>query len=252
MQLTTLKSALLSFILTSTFIGCGGGSSSSTPSATNIISDTNTTSKVIDNEQDPLLGTSIEYQDLFQLVQTNTTMTALIIDAHGVKGLHLKCGIKDIKTEQYGLFKCNQLPLNIYLGNFKIGTLAKIPKDQIIYTQDILNLPRAATMHPDVTKISMILQSLDEDADLSNGINIIEDSVDLLNNELANYTDIQYISIEDTNNIIDNVIARRKVTDSNVKLTKVTEKEAQINLTKTFSNTPAKSLDITSFHNITL
>jgi hypothetical protein len=107
-------------------------------------------------------------------------------------------------------------------------------------------------MHPDVTKISMILQSLDEDADLSNGINIIEDSVDLLNNELANYTDIQYISIEDTNNIIDNVIARRKVTDSNVKLTKVTEKEAQINLTKTFSNTPAKSLDITSFHNITL
>ena len=253
MQLNTLKLTLIFFIAGSTFIGCGGGSSSSNtaPSITDIISDTNVTSKIIDNVQDPLVGTALEYQDLFQLIKTNTKATAIVIDAHGIEGLHINCEIQDVQTKQYGLFECDNMPLNIYLGNFKIGTLTKIPKDKIIYTQDVLNLPRAATMHPDVTKISMILQSLDEDADLSNGITITQESMDLLDNELENFSDIEHLTIEDTNNVINNVINNRKITNSNVKLTKVTEKEAQINLTEALANTPAKSLDITSFNSIT-
>ena len=251
MQITPL---LISLIIIGTFLGCGGSSSSSTQSAPSVkttVSENNITDQIANKLKDNLTDT-ISYTDLFALIDHNPNKTALILDANGVQGLRIVCNNenKTIFTEQYGLFQCKGETLNIYLGNFKLGSVSKIPKDKVIYTQDILNLPRAATMHPDVTKISMILQSLDEDADLNNGITITQKSIDLLDNELENFNDIQHLTIEDTNNIINNVINNRKTTNSNTELTKVTEKEAQINLTETLAHTPPKNLDITSFNSI--
>jgi len=253
MQITPL---LISLIIIGTFLGCGGSSSSSTQSAPSIkttVSENNITDQISNKLKDNLADT-ISYTDLFTLIDQNPNKTALILDANGVQGLRILCnnGNEAIFTEQYGLFQCKGETLNIYLGNFKLGSVSKIPKDKVIYTQDILNLPRAATMHPDVTKISMILQSLDEDADLSNGIQITQESIDLLDNELSNFTNIEQLSIEDTDNIIDNVISSRKAMNPDSKLQKVSKKEAQINLTTTLANMPAKNLDISSFHSIAL
>ena len=254
MQFNTLKLTLLSFITATSFLGCGEGAGSSTqatPSSANAVPDTNNTSKIINKIQDPLT-TAVSYADLFSLLNKQTDKTGLIIDAHGVEGLTIQCGTNQIPTNQYGLFTCDTFPLSIYLGNFKIGTLTALPKDKIIYTQDILHLPRAATMHPDVTKLSMILQSLDEDADITNGIKLTQESIDLLDNELANFTSIEDLTVENVDNILDSVIASRKADNPEVKLTKVVDKKAQINLTEALANTPAKNLNITSFHSITL
>ena len=251
MQVRTFTITLLSLFIVISFAGCGGDSGSSaqtTPSASNAMPST----KTITTTKNSLSMDSLGYEDLFQLVDNQTDNTALVLNAQGIKGLRVTCGGQETVTGQYGLFTCNTLPLNIYLGDFKIGTLPNIPKDKIIYTQDILHLPRAATMHPDVTKLSMILQSLDEDANLDNGIEITQESMDLLDNELANFKNIQELTIADVSNIIDNVIAARKANDSQVHLTKVTEKEAQINLTEALANTPAKSLNVTSFRSIAL
>ena len=241
MQFHTLRLTLLSFIVATTFVGCGEGSSSSSKSSSPL--------KV----QSPLTtSVTTTYKELFHLLDTQTKETDLVMDAHGVEGLHLTCNTQEATTAQHGLFKCNGTPLTVYLGTFKVGTLSQIPKDRIIYTQDILNLPRAATVHPDVTKLSMILQSLDEDADLNNGINITEDSMNILDNELANFTSIHQLTLDDTNQIIDNVIAERKANNPDVKLHKVSKKEAQINLTEALANTPGSNVDMAAFNSIAL
>ena len=97
-------------------------------------------------------------------------------------------------------------------------------------------------LNPNVTKLSMIFQSLDEDANLKNGIKITPQSISILSNELANFTDVQHLTFDDVENIIDNVIDERKADNVNVKLRKVSKKDAQINLIKAFINSPAESL----------
>jgi len=248
MYLQILKFTLFSFITVAAFTGCGGGSSSSSESSS---STPNTTTQITDRVQSPLTA-STTYQNLFHLLETQTDKTGLVMDAHGVEGLRVTCATQEATTTKNGLFKCEGTPLTIYLGNFKVGTLSQVPKDKIIYTQDILNVPRAATVHPDVTKLSMILQSLDEDADLSNGIEIIKESMNILDNELANFTNIHQLTLDDTNQVIDNVIAQRKANNENVKLHKVSKKEAQINLTEALSNTPGSNVDMATFNSITL
>jgi len=250
MKTSSTKLILLSIISSMMLLGCGeGASSSSSPTKTvqntvdtvtdtthNIVKDTGNT--VTDGQTSVL--PDVAYKDLFSMINTASDKTAIVVDAHGVQGLKVACSSGENKTEQYGLFTCNTFPLSIYIGSFKLGELSKIPDDKIIYTQDILNIARAATMHPDVTKVSMILQSLDEDAQLSNGIEIAQASIDILDNDLANFTNISELTVTDVNNIIDDVIATRKANDPSVKLVKVTEKEAQVDLTEALSNTPAK------------
>jgi len=215
----------------------------STDTTTTVV-DTNTTdtNNTATEEQIPVLP-NVAYKDLFSMKDSAPYKTGIFVDAHGVQGLKVICGSGENKTEQYGLFTCDDFPLSVYIGNFKLGELSKIPDDKIIYTQDILNIARAATMHPDVTKVSMILQSLDEDAQLSNGIEITQASIDILDNDLANYTNISELTVEDVNNIIDDVIATRKANDSKAKLVKVTKIKAQIDLTEALSNTPPKALN---------
>jgi len=221
------------FMLAISISGCGGGSSDTSSSSTqNTLPSTN-------NVEEPLVS-AIQYKDLFKLIDTQSDQTALIMDAYGVEGLHIVCSSTNVLSKKNGLFKCNGIPLNIYLGNFKIGTISKLPTDKIIYTQDILNLPRAATVHPDVTKLSMILQSLDENGNLDDGINITQESMELLDNELANFTSLQKMTLNNVNNAINNVIEARKANDVNIKLIKVSPKDAQINLTNALANTPPK------------
>ena len=242
---TNLQKMVVFILISMTMLACGGSSSSSSSSSSTA------TPTTIAKMQDPLVN-AVAYQDLFKIAETQTDQTALIVDAHGVEGLHITCQTGDVTTVKNGLFKCDGTPINISLGTFQVGTLSSIPKDKIIYTQDILNVPRAATTHPDVTKLSMILQSLDEDADLSNGITITQQSIDLLDNELANFTNLHQMTIPDISTTIDNVITARKADDATVKLTKVSEKEAQINLTNALSNTPVKSINISALHSISV
>ena len=245
MYFQTLKTTLFSLVAVAALTGCGGDSSSSSSESPQ------KTTQVVNTVQTSFTASS-SYADLFNKLNTQADKTGLLIDAYGVQGLNVDCGTQKVVTDKDGLFTCTGTPLSFYLGSFKVGTVLKVPKDRIIYTQDVLNVPRAATTHPDVTKLSMILQSLDEDADLSNGIELTQKSIDLLDNELANFTNIHQLTLNDTYNIIDNVIAARKADNADVKLKKVSQKEAQINLTEALSNTPAKSINVTALQSISI
>jgi hypothetical protein len=244
------KKILLIATLVLVITGCGGGSSSSSDTSTS--SSTKNTLPNTPTTNTKVALSSISYQKLFSLPAEQPDKTALILDAYGIEGLHINCGGTEVTTMQDGLFTCSNIPLNIYLGTFKIGTIEQIPQDKFIYTQDILHLPRAATMHPDVTKLSMIFQSLDEDGDLTNGISISKETIAILNNELANFSSISQLTKEDTINIINNVIQQRKILDSNTKLNAVTATEAQINLTDALSNTPATTIKTSALRSVSL
>lgn len=247
MYFSSGKSIIISTFLAFSFVACGGGDSGSSSSSKTINSDiTNTTTTKI---QDTKSGIAT-YKDLFSMTNAHPDKTGLILDAHGVQGLKVTCGNTETLTEKNGLFQCNNLPLSIYLGDFKLGELSAIAKDKLIYTQDILHVPRAATMNPDVTKLSMILQSLDEDADLENGINITQESIDILNSDLANYTNIALLTMENVTNIINDVIETRKMNNPDAKLVKVTLKQAQDNLTQALASAPAAKMDTMSFTSI--
>ena len=227
--------------------GCGGDSSSSSSSKA-----PQDTTKTVNNTLKAAFTASSLYTDLFNKLKTQTDKTGLLIDAYSIHGIRVDCGVQKVISDEDGFFTCSSTPLNFYLGNFKVGTISKVPKDKIIYTQDILNVPRAATTHPDVTKLSMILQSLDEDADLSNGIELTQKSIDLLDNELANFSSIHQLTLNDTYQIIERIIVARKANNADIKLKKVSQKEAQINLTKALSNTPGSNIDMSTLNSIAL
>jgi len=249
MYLASGKSIIISTFLVFSFVACGGGDSGSNDSSKTTSSDMNVTNTITTKIQDTK-SDIVTYKDLFSMTNTYPNKTGLILDAHGVQGLKLACGDKEILSEQNGLFLCNSFPLSIYIGNFKLGELSSIAKDKLIYTQDILHIPRAATMHPNITKLSIILQSLDEDADLENGINITQESIDILNSDLSNFTNISQLTIEDITNIINNVIENRKINNPDTKLVKVTIKQAQNNLTQALANAPVTEIDTMSFTSI--
>ncbi len=228
-------------------VGCGEGSSSST---TTLQKTEKVQENIVPTVKAKLPNSSdISYSDLFKVLD-NSNKTAMITDAFSVEGLKVVCGTDEIKSDKYGMFTCDTLPLSVYIGNIKLGELSKINKDRIIYTQDLLHISRAATMHPDVTKLSVLLQSLDENGDVMDGIDITQSSVDILNQDLANFKTIQELTLDDINNAVNDVIATRKANDANLSMVKVSAHDAQIALTSALANTPARAVDATAYRSI--
>jgi len=232
---------IILLVLFSLFLfGCGEGAGGSSDSNNTVI-----------QVQDPLVS-GMTYDKLYSLAENQSSPGGLLVSAHSVGGLTIQCGSENITTLLYKPFTCKNFPITISLGNFKIGTLSKETKDKIVFIQDILGIPRAATMHPSVVKLSMLLQSLDEDGDISNGIEITTNTLNLLNPNLSNFSNITQLTFEDVNNIIDDVIASRKLIDSDTKLKKITNVEAQTNLIEAVANIPVFELNNSIFTNLSL
>jgi len=132
----------LAFILT----GCGGGSSSGSPT-----SQGNTTPNSVP-----------------QLV------TAQVIDAP-VKGLSYKCGDKEGVTNENGEFTCyDNVEVSFSIGNMSLGAVSKIPTDKKVFPQEILGKTRDKVEDSEVLELARLLQSLDDDGDTTSHINITD------------------------------------------------------------------------------
>lgn len=162
---------------------------------------------------------------------------AVFVDANFVEGLSYYCG-DDVtllkSTLADGSFSCTDLTVSFLLGNLYLGSIETLPLDNTIYTTDLLGIPRGATKNPEVTKLSVLVQSLDEDADLSNGINISEESLSLFNEHILIDTKIKELSLDDISYIIDDIISQR---DQSV-LIKIAVEDAQDNFTQMLSSAP--------------
>ena len=203
--------------------GGGGGSSDTAPSSSP--SATPTTKTTVST---PTSNTSYA-----------SSASATIVDASGVKGLKVVCNSKKVSTSQNGAFECTHFPIDIYLGSFKLGSVAQLPQNKIIYTQDIVGVARGATTNPTVTKISMLLQSLDNDANPSNGIELKQSSLDILNNYLPSNTTLGSVSFEDLTYMIEDTLRDIKTQDDASRLKLVDSTTAQYNLTAEVAKAPA-------------
>lgn len=162
-----------------------------------------------------------------------------IADSGPVEGLGVECSLVESKTLSNGSFECLNFPLSVYIGDYKIGELQQSTFDNTIYIQDLLGVPRGATAHSEVTKISMILQSLDEDAQPLNGITLTDETLSLLNAYISSTTNLAELSFEDIDAIIEDVITSRLIQNPNSQLRAVDYITAQSNLTTKIAELPA-------------
>ena len=175
-------------------------------------------------------------------VQTDSSVDSgnlILMDAGAIAELRVICNSMELVTNTNGGLECEETPISVYLGEFKLGDITNIPADGLIYVQDILHLTRGATAHPEVTKVSMILQSLDNDADPLNGITLDSNVLDLLGSHLSTSTILEDLSFVDVENIIADVIQATLTQDSNSTLKAVDYYTAQSNLAISVANAPA-------------
>ena len=184
---------------------------------------------------DPETATIVEDPSTIITISPNI----FLMDSAGINGLKVKCGELEMMSVLGGGIECSSVPISAYLGEFKIGEVSQLPTDGLIFTQDLLNVTRGAIAHSEVTKISMILQSLDEDAEPLNGIALSSKSLDLLYSHLNASSNLESLSIEDIDFIINEIIASRLAEDSSSKLKAVDFNTAQSNLATSVAKLPA-------------
>ena len=131
---------------------------------------------------------------------------AYLIDANRVSGVEYECSNDNISgiTTKEGKFEYSQ---NCNKLTFKLGTtvLASIYIDNIslddkLYTTDLVGVDRDDTNNTKVKNISRILQTLDEDNNPCNGIDINS----TIRSNIINYVEIQnsFSTQEDLENLL--------------------------------------------------
>jgi len=119
------------------------------------------------------------------------------------------CGGESKETSNGGKFECSSLPVTFEIGDLKIATVNKIPEDKKLYIQDIVGVNRDNIKDKRVLKLALLIQSLDDDGDISKEIYIkvrelntpkkfIEDlDIDDVKEILNNSKEIKHIVTED-------------------------------------------------------
>jgi len=104
----------------------------------------------------------------------NNRTTGYFIDSP-VKGINYECGEIRGVTDKKGAFSCEKAPVTFKLGEMKIGTLEAFTKDNKMYPQDLLALKRDNFSDKELIKLIRLLQSLDDDEDISKTITITKE-----------------------------------------------------------------------------
>jgi len=110
------------------------------------------------------------------LTPTSKTMTkGYLIDAP-IAGVNYSCGIKSNlirgKTTLTGEFSCEVTPVVFSIGDYFLGTLNEFTLDSKVYPQDLLEISRDNFNDTRLIKMIRLLQSLDDDGDISDVITI--------------------------------------------------------------------------------
>lgn len=92
-----------------------------------------------------------------------------------VEGLNYECDTVKGVTDSNGTFFCEKAPITFKLGEMTLGTLNAFTKDTKVYPQDLLELPRDNFTDEKLIKLIRLLQSIDDDGDITESINITSD-----------------------------------------------------------------------------
>jgi hypothetical protein len=101
-----------------------------------------------------------------------------------VEGIEYRCGeIVDI-TDENGTFLCTELPVSFHIGAIELGKITVLPNDKKVFPQDIVDVNRSDFNNSQVIKLALLLQSLDDDNNASNGIKITTALKELFDEEI--------------------------------------------------------------------
>jgi hypothetical protein len=223
------KISVFIFVLSILLSGCGGGGGTSA-----VTTDTTSSSTTVKSIEVSTTSTSSSN------IESSTSQRTRIVDANNIEGLKIQCGTEVVFTLEDGSFECNTFPFSIYLGEYKLSSIEKINYDNIILTQDILHQPRGAVVYPEVIKLSMIFQSLDSDATLSNGIQLDKNVLQIVDGYLDT-TSLEEISFDDLEVMLHDIIDDVSTSYPTLHLQFVSKDTAQTNLATTTANLPVSS-----------
>lgn len=135
-------------------------------------------------------------------LQSSLPTEGYYVDMAPVSNMTYSCGGKTAYTEIDGQFVCDSLPVTFHLGNIKIGEISEMPhSDAAVFSTDAMALPTLSVQHPQIIRLASLLYALDEDADISNGITINPDALDLINTLVAKGTSFETMSDATVQNI---------------------------------------------------
>ena len=147
---------------------------------------------------------------IFTGCQSISEKKATIVDSV-VEGLEYQCAGFIKYTKADGIATCKHMPIGFKIGEIVLGKLDKIPKDGIIFPQDMVGASRNDINNKNVQKISVILQSLDADNNPENGIQITKATRD----KLKIFVDVKHTSMDDIKDIIEAQVGDKNFTQTN-------------------------------------
>jgi len=95
-----------------------------------------------------------------------------------ISGITYVCGNKTGVTDIQGRFECLTLPVTFRIGSLVIGQLDYFTADKKVYPQDLLNLPRDNFTDSKLIALVRLLQSLDNDGNITQVINIPQEKAE--------------------------------------------------------------------------
>ncbi len=130
--------------------------------------------------------------------ETISGTTGYLVDA-AVQNMDYDCIADNDMNKTTGLdgaFTCqNMTQVRFRIGAMVIGEIHNLPQDHYVFPQDILGVPRDNVTDDNVTAMAQLLQSLDEDDNLTNGIQIPENAKPLFETEYFHKENLtQYLS----------------------------------------------------------
>jgi len=135
---------------------------------------------------------------------SSTSFNGQLADSY-VKGASYSCfDAKIALTGSNGEFQCEKLPVEFFLHGIKLGEMKSLPLDKHIFPQDLVGVERSEINNTKVIAMAQLLQSLDSDANASNGIDINLSSIEKITytedfnlNNLDNYLgDAEVVKVE--------------------------------------------------------
>ncbi|MEA3418851.1 MAG: DUF2202 domain-containing protein [Campylobacterota bacterium] len=122
-----------------------------------------------------------------------------------------------------GAFTCQKMnQVRFRIGELVLGEIDTLPVDKKVFPQDLAKVDRDQIQDAKVTAMAQFLQSIDEDKNLDNGIQIPDDIKNIFSSEgehfeaslLESYIDIVDIAIPDPTSLVSQEQARQHLRNS--------------------------------------
>jgi hypothetical protein len=106
------------------------------------------------------------------LVLANALAVTRVLNDSPVNGVSYRCDGNTGITQNGGEFTCLNTPVVFSIGNLTIGTISNFDSDNQVFPQDFAGVNRDDFSDEKTIKIARLLQSLDDDGDISQTIDI--------------------------------------------------------------------------------